>query len=178
MSALLGRIGEFDRLALQALILRRNRTLDRIMRGLTHLGDPVVMVGTAAWLVVLAGPDLRAAGLVAAFALAASHAVVQLLKRSVARPRPQLPPGIATLVGIPDRFSFPSGHAAATLSVALPLAAALPGPIAAIVLGIALVVGISRCYLGVHYPGDVLAGWAAAASAVLAGPWALAALGL
>ncbi len=69
----------------------------------------------------------------------------------------------------PDRFSFPSGHAASSLALALSAAAYLPAPLAAAITGWALVTGISRCYLGVHYPGDVVAGWALAWGAVLLG---------
>jgi undecaprenyl-diphosphatase len=175
---LLIRIGEFDRLALQALVLRRRPTLDRVLGRLTHLGDAVVTIAAAAGLLLLTGPDLRPAGLEAAFALLTSHIAVQLLKRTVARPRPRLPSGISTLVAAPDRFSFPSGHAAASLSVALPLAMALPAPAGFSVLTLATTVGLSRVYLGVHYPGDVLMGWALAVLAVTTAPFAMAALGL
>jgi undecaprenyl-diphosphatase len=66
----------------------------------------------------------------------------------------------------PDRFSFPSGHSAAALSVFLPLALATPVPGSFLILALGIAVGFSRCYLGVHYPGDVLADWTLAALSV------------
>ena len=174
MAAWIAQLGRHDERFLHALVLRRRRRLDRLMRGVTHLGDAAVCVTVAALLASGALPALAAGGRRGAFALVASHLVVQLLKRSVSRPRPAMPTGVEALVQPPDRFSFPSGHAAATLSVALGVAWALPAAPASMVVALALLVGLSRCYLGVHYPGDVAAGWslalaAYAASAGLAG---------
>lgn len=170
MSAWIVRLGRHDERALHALVLCRRPRLDRMMRALTHLGDTPVAVGGATLLALGTAPELESAGREAAFALAASHALVQLLKRTITRPRPRLPVGVGSLIAAPDRFSFPSGHAAATLSLTLPVATALPTAPAVPVLCIALLVGLSRCYLGVHYPGDVLAGWTLAVSATLAAP--------
>jgi undecaprenyl-diphosphatase len=129
------------------------------MHAVTHLGDAACTVAVTLGLMLGVVPALREAGLHAAFALASSHAVVQLLKRTVSRSRPRMPEGFAALVQPPDRFSFPSGHAASSLSVALALAAVLPGAAAGALVALAVIVGLSRCYLGVHYPGDVIAGW-------------------
>jgi undecaprenyl-diphosphatase len=178
MSAWILRIAEFDLLALRALVTRRTPWLDAAMRALTHLGGAPFMIAAAITLLFLSGPQLTDESTVSAFALATSHALVQLLKRTVARPRPSLAPGIISLITAPDRFSFPSGHSAATLSLALPLATTLGALPGAILLALAMAVGLSRCYLGVHYPGDVLTGWILAVGTVLAAPACLSLTGV
>jgi len=159
MTAWIFRLHHQDERALHALVLRRRARLDRGMGAVTHLGDAAVTVGVTILLLAGAFPGLELTGKRAAFALAGSHLVVQLLKRTVTRARPRMPAGVCALVQPPDRFSFPSGHAASSLSVALALAGAAGGPLGLALLAVATVVGLSRCYLGVHYPGDVLAGW-------------------
>lgn len=163
------RLHHHDERALHAMVLRRHPRLDRAMHAVTHLGDAAVTIGVTLGLLLATAPALRNAGMRAAFALVASHAVVQLLKRTVTRARPRMPEGFAALVQPPDRFSFPSGHAASSLAVAL--AAVLAPPASAALVALALVVGLSRCYLGVHYPGDVIAGWMLAVlGRIAAGP--------
>jgi undecaprenyl-diphosphatase len=162
------RLHHHDERALHALVLRRHPRLDRAMHAVTHLGDAAVTIGVTLALLLATAPTLRDAGMRAAFALVASHVVVQMLKRTITRARPRMPEGFAALVQPPDRFSFPSGHAASSLSVALAAGALLAPGAAAALVGLALVVGLSRCYLGVHYPGDVIAGWMLAVLGVLA----------
>lgn len=160
------RLGEYDERLLRAVVVRRRAPLDIFVRLLTHLGDPPMAIALAGGLALGLIPDLQATGLVVAFNLAFSHLLVQILKRSLVRSRPSLPVGMASLIHPPDRFSFPSGHAAAGLSIALPLALALPLLPGLLIGMLGLAVGLTRCYLGVHYPGDVLAGWSLAALAM------------
>lgn len=159
MTAWIVRLGAADERLLRALLIRRRPLLDRIMRGITHLADAPVAIAITLMLAFGAVPALQAAGIRAAWVLALSHLGVEILKRVFTRERPRMGTGMAWLVTVPDRFSFPSGHATAAMSVALPVALALPPAGAACVTGVAFLVGLSRCYLGVHYPGDVAAGW-------------------
>jgi undecaprenyl-diphosphatase len=168
MDGLMLRLHQRDERVLSYVIGRRRPRLDKAVRRLTHLGGATASCGTSTLLLLGPVDGWHDAGRAAAVALAASHLAVQLLKRTVARPRPQLPVGVGSLVDAPDRFSFPSGHAAAALSIALGLALLVPLMLAPAVLGAGLVVGLTRCYLGVHYPGDVIAGWVLAALAFAA----------
>lgn len=155
----LGTLHRHDTRVLGYVLGRRHRRLDPAVRALTHAGSAPAVIGITLALLASGRTEWQAAGAVAAAALVVSHAFVQLLKRSISRARPALPVGIASLIQPPDRFSFPSGHAAAALALALAVAPLL-GAAGLLALLAACAVGITRCYLGVHYPGDVLAGWA------------------
>jgi membrane-associated phospholipid phosphatase len=89
-------------------------------------------------------------------------ALTNLVKFAVERPRP---PTTTSLVAV-SSWSFPSQHAAQSAAIlpSLVLALVPPGRRRRLALlgagAIVVAVGISRVYLGVHYPSDVLAGWA------------------
>lgn len=125
------------------------------MRWLTHLGGARVTIGVG---LVLAAAGAMRLGLATLLANAVSHLAVQVLKRMVRRPRPCDANGRAlALVDLPDPFSFPSGHAAASTAVAGTLCLYEP-LLAPFLLPVAAAVGVSRVALRVHYVGDVLAG--------------------
>jgi undecaprenyl-diphosphatase len=86
-----------------------------------------------------------------------SHVAVQLLKRRINRRRPSLRETNTPLVAEPDTFSFPSGHSCAAMAVCFSYAIVFPVLALPLIL-IAALVGASRVFLGVHYPGDVLVG--------------------
>ncbi len=133
----------------------------------THLGGATSAIAAVLLPLLLAQGALHAAALQGATALLLSHLVVQLIKRRILRERPAPARLGRSLVGVPDRFSFPSGHACAAMSVAFAYGIAYPA-VAIPVIVLAVVVGMSRVRLGVHYPGDVLAGQALAIATVLA----------
>jgi undecaprenyl-diphosphatase len=122
----------------------------------THLGGATFAIAAVVLPLVFGAVSERASADAMA-TLVMSHLLVQLVKRAVSRPRPTLDEAYAALTKAPDRFSFPSGHSAAAMSVAFAYAVAYPA-LAAPLLGMAMVVGLSRVALGVHYPGDVVVG--------------------
>lgn len=170
MPAWILRLGKYDERLLHAVVSRRLEWLDAVVRLLTRLGDPPVAIIMAVGLALGLGGDLGKRQFVPAFSLAFSFLLSQVLKRSFSRTRPDLPVSISSLIQAPDRFSFPSGHATAALSIALPVALSLAPPLGLLILILGLTVGLTRCYLGVHYPGDVVAGWSLAVLSVLAAP--------
>lgn len=171
MTPLMVTLSQVDETLLRAVVGRRRRLVDSAMRWITKLGNPGVIVPFTLVLGFGAVASLHDAGIVAAWSITLSHGVVRVLKPRFQRERPSLPIGLGFLIEPEDRFSFPSGHATAALSVGLPLFLALHGPLATLALAVAVLVGLSRCYLGVHYPGDVLMGWTIAAGTV----WTVAA---
>lgn len=97
----------------------------------------------------------RRAWLRATATVAGVYGANTAIKLLVRRPRPAIP-GLPPLASTPSKLSFPSAHTA-TACAGTALYSALGVPRAAL-LALAGVTGISRLYLGLHYPSDVLAG--------------------
>ena len=131
----------------------------------TWLGDWIVLVplglAGAAWLV---WQGRRRDALVLVLALGAVRVVVGLQKQFVGRVRPDV-----TQYMTETSFSFPSGHSANSAATFLALALLLTGsPLwRSFAVVLVFLVGLSRVVLGVHWPSDVLGGWAFGALAVL-----------
>jgi len=87
--------------------------------------------------------------------VAGTYALNTALKLAVRRRRPELP-GLPALTGTPTQLSFPSAHASTSFAAAgLYTRLGLPAPA---LYSLALGLSLSRLYLGVHYPSDILAG--------------------
>lgn len=141
--------------------------LQGAMRDITSLGSASVLVLiTAATIVYFLLIRRPATALFIFIAVAGGQVLSSLLKLGIDRPRPDL---VSHLVD-ETSLSFPSGHAMLSAVTYLTLgslaASFLPDRRTKIfALGLAvlitLLVGLSRIYLGVHWPSDVLAGWCA-----------------
>ncbi|MBZ9672205.1 phosphatase PAP2 family protein [Mesorhizobium sp. ES1-3] len=141
--------------------------LEGAMRDITSLGSTSVLaLVTTATIIYLLLIRRRGTALLILVAVAGGEVLSSLLKVGVDRPRPEL---VSHLVN-ETSLSFPSGHAMLSAVTYLTLgslaARFLPGRTAKVyVLFLAVLttvlVGVSRIYLGVHWPSDVLAGWCA-----------------
>jgi membrane-associated phospholipid phosphatase len=155
-----------DRAATAFSALLNSPLLTRVMWVATLMGDTRVMIVetlVAAVLLAIWGHPRRAASVTVL--VLSGVAVSTLLKDYIARPRP---PAALALIAEPASSSFPSGHAMAGVllfgTLALMVAASrLKRPVRVWgtvgVFAVALAIGLSRVYLGVHYFSDVLASW-------------------
>lgn len=155
---------DFDRAGLSLAHALRNERLDGLMPWVTWLGSLLLLLpltGVAAWFLYRGGRG-REAGFVM-LAVLGSSALSHLVKLWVARPRPDL---FAAWLPVPEDWSYPSAHAmqATAAALALFLVARRRRAATAVALAAAvLLVGMSRIYLQVHFPSDVIAGTLAAA---------------
>lgn len=126
----------------------------------------VTFLGDAGWFWILTAVTLllikktRTAGFLSLCSLGTGAVITNvLLKNLVARPRPyDVLEGLIPLVPRLSDYSFPSGHTCASFACALILYRMLPGKKGIIFLILAFLIGLSRLYVGVHYPTDVLGG--------------------
>lgn len=130
--------------------------LTPVMRVLTLLGTAGAVWGVLAAVGFVFGGFYLPGLLVPWAAIAGAWILAEASKHLFDRARPS-GIGVAPLVKTPSSSSFPSGHSATAAAGAVSLSAANPAFVPLLVVG-GLAVMLSRIYLGVHYPSDVLAG--------------------
>ena len=104
----------------------------------------------------LAYPERRGRWLAAAGTVPLTLGLNYLVKRAVRRERPQID-GLDAVGRIPTSLSFPSAHAATSFAAAVRIGALVPRARAPLFAAAALM-ALTRPYLGVHYPADIVAG--------------------
>jgi undecaprenyl-diphosphatase len=172
--------GETDRFDRAVILWLRNpadlsdplgpRWFEEMVRDVTALGSNVVLAFvTASVIGFLALIHKRGAALLVLVSVLGGSLLGDILKLIFARPRPDLVPHGAEVY----TMSFPSNHAMGAAVTYLTLGALLArlqvsrrvkGYFLAISVVLTVAVGLSRVYLGVHWPTDVLAGWSVGAA--------------
>jgi len=155
--------GALDREIYEALYAGHRPVLVVAARLFTFFGEPTLLVSAgflvAGWLVWRGHRRLPLALLLIVLV---GRGLSEVQKYWVARVRPDLEPHLVVV----QTWSFPSGHATSSTIFYLTLALALtrdsrwhrPAAFGAILLS--LLIGTSRVMLGVHWPSDVVGGWA------------------
>lgn len=138
----------------------RIAVLDPLVTGYTSLGNGGLL-WIALSLAMLCWKPTRKAGAMALTAMLLGLLCTNVvLKHLVARPRPWLDVvGLVPLVNEPDPNSFPSGHTCAAFAAGMVWVRTLPKKWMRVLAAVmAVCMGLSRLYVGVHYPSDVIAG--------------------
>lgn len=155
-----------DRATLAWLAAHRSPAMTQAQIGITNLGGALVLTIALTVMAVFVAVRLRSwrPVLIAAIAAGGIQLLVPAIKTFIARPRP-LPAGRLVDAG---GFSFPSGHSASAVVcfgmlawlVCLLTDRVVIRATAWVSAGLLTVaVGLSRAYLGVHYPSDIIGGW-------------------
>jgi undecaprenyl-diphosphatase len=138
--------------------------VEEMGRDVTALGSFVflgfLLVAVAGYLLLI---RKRAAALLMTVSVLGGAAISTLLKIGFDRPRPEIPHAARVFTA-----SFPSGHATLSAVTFLTIGILLSRMsvdrriktyVLALAVFLTVAVGLSRVYLGLHYPSDVLAGW-------------------
>jgi membrane-associated phospholipid phosphatase len=152
-----------------------NHTLISLFQWITWLGDSAqrtTMVAlAAAWLF---WNTRRRAALIMLVVPILAGLTNSVLKEAFGRARPDIVPHLDSI----SNLAYPSGHAANAMALFLLMALILAKKRVltwrCAAIGLALLIGLSRLTLGVHWPSDVIGGWLWGLAFALIGWWAVA----
>lgn len=153
---------DFDLAVQKFFFSLRSAGINLIIVPLTHCGDPVSIVALCAVLLIL--PNRLKYGLPVSLSALCGLAIYKPLKHLFLRARPDVSLHLVSQGG----YSFPSGHATTSIIVFGLLLylvrkhcknEALKNALSALFIIFMIFIGLSRIYVGVHWPTDVLCGW-------------------
>lgn len=134
--------------------------LNPVVKFWTNLGEAGIL-----WIVIsiifLCCKKTRRAGIIALIAMGTCYLFNDcLIKNLICRPRPFVTvEGLTTIIAPPASWSFPSGHACSSLAAANVWWRTLDRTwLKLLLLLFAILMALSRLYVGVHYPSDVIVG--------------------
>jgi len=153
-------VGDLDASVFRSVAEWHSPLLDRTMPELSEIASKSrLWMGIAALLAVFGGDKGRRTALEGMIAIGINSFVANMLFKNIARrkrPTDRVPEERRLVQ--PESSSFPSGHTASAAAFSGIVDRAYP-KLWLPINGLAATVGFSRVYTGVHYPGDVLAGW-------------------
>lgn len=137
----------------------RNEFLTPVMTFITHLGDAGWFWIVLALALVIIKKTRPVGGLVAVSLFGSLIINNVILKNLVARTRPyEAVEGLHRIIEAQADLSFPSGHTGSSFAAAVVIFIMCPKKAGIPALILAFLIMLSRLYVGVHYPTDVLAG--------------------
>jgi undecaprenyl-diphosphatase len=155
------RLEELDDAVFDAVAGWDSPVFDRILPGLSQAASySRIWMGIAAVLAIFGGPKGRRTAIEGMAAIGVTSFLANLVvKNLVHRKRPTDPVPEERAIPKPDSNSFPSGHTASAAAFSAVVGRRYPWLWVPLNL-LASLIGFSRIYTGVHYPSDVLGGWA------------------
>ncbi len=135
--------------------------MDAVVKFITYLGDDGIL-WIAMGIVLLFWKKTRPIGITVLISLLFDYLIINVaLKALIARPRPFVVNELITplVTNVSPYRSFPSGHSGGSFSAMFALYKWVPKKIGIPALILATMVALSRLYVGVHYPTDIIAGY-------------------